>query len=1063
MPSDFRTQRGGRRSLLLLATLAASPLLAQTADDPRLSEAELAAAAKEESIVLSPFVVNTNRDVGFVATSSLAGGRLAGELKDTPVAYSVLTREFIDAVGIDDLMTASEWTVNSTSLQGAGQEEIFGNGFETSSRGVSIGGQQRNFFPLAVNFDSYNLDRYDYSRGPNAILFGQGAFGGNANSVTKRAQFSGEPKTTVKVGYGSWDYRRYTLDDNRQLSDRLAIRTNLLWHEAQGWRDFELEQKKAITLAATWKITDRTELLLEGEAGRIVRNNPPTFLQDHFSGWDGVTTFAAPVSNKTVPKGSDMGLWGISRYGNDTSRTWVFAPDLGMTTVENLSNTMRTVGGNNAGNTPVGGIPVPTGAASVRIKGFPINDALNVAPWAYDAAIAGSRFRFPDSSFAMSTLDPTLKQTYQSYSAFLRNRLGDNFHLETAVNVASEHRRTQYMNGRGLNEVIIDINENLPDGRPNPQFLDMYGEGQRSRGSFGHEYASARVAAAYQLEQTRFGSHQFNLMAGVTQEENYQRIESMRVLMDADPRNWPYANAIDYRYYWNGPTRELPEIFEATANGVTYPVAWIGDSQRPTDISQVDIDVNYVQGAIKSRFFSDRLHTLFAFRSDEVTVKRTINDFYTDYPVDWQGGTGDYHYRPAAPDDYLLLPDVRPRDSKRIPTVTDGRYQDDFGPPDVNLRRTTLSTGAVYHVTPRLSVFANYAESFNPSTSQLRLDSSIVPSPVSKGTDYGLRFHLLKNRLNLSLTRYQGQETAQPFEISITSAILDIANANKVGDTSSDGINQAGVPIIPRQAFDLRDRENSGYELELTANITRDWRLTFNAAVADAEQTNAWRDTLAFIDRHGDALTQATIESGNVFDASGTPQTDYSVEADQRPDSGKSRSAWIKIFQGTLPNMELAPQKIPGLTEFTGNFFTDYRFSEGPLKGLTVGVGAQYRGKKVLTFRGADTIQDPNFPDDPTKAIDDPNVDAFTPVYSDPYLLTNATFGYTFRLKNRRTLGFHLAVSNLLNEDQVVFTGNTELRPPGGDYTKTAARVSTPVNFRYQVPRSWKLTATYSF
>ena len=240
------------RSLLPLGGLLASlaPGLAQGQVGPPVPPP--VPARPEEAVVLSPFEVSTSKDVGFVAASSLAGGRLAGDLKDTPVAYSVLTREFLDALDITDLMAASEWTVNSTSLVGAGDQEIFGNGFEISSRGVSVGGQQRNFFPLNVNFDSYNLDRFDYSRGPNAILFGQGAFGGNANSVTKRAQFSGNDKTSVRVSYGSWDNRRVAVDDNRVLSDRLAVRTNLLWQDSQGWRDHEMEKKMAATLAATW-------------------------------------------------------------------------------------------------------------------------------------------------------------------------------------------------------------------------------------------------------------------------------------------------------------------------------------------------------------------------------------------------------------------------------------------------------------------------------------------------------------------------------------------------------------------------------------------------------------------------------------------------------------------------------------------------------------------------------------------------------------------------------------------------------------------------------------------
>ena len=84
-------------SLLLVSASAvlAGNVFAQTVPAPvRASETE----AAKDTVVLSPFLVSTERDVGFVATSSLAGGRLASDLKDTPVAYSVLTREFIDAV-----------------------------------------------------------------------------------------------------------------------------------------------------------------------------------------------------------------------------------------------------------------------------------------------------------------------------------------------------------------------------------------------------------------------------------------------------------------------------------------------------------------------------------------------------------------------------------------------------------------------------------------------------------------------------------------------------------------------------------------------------------------------------------------------------------------------------------------------------------------------------------------------------------------------------------------------------------------------------------------------------
>lgn len=64
---------------LLAAALTASPLLAQTATTPATSPPS---AAKEETVVLSPFEVSTSSDVGYIATNSLAGSRLNASLKD---------------------------------------------------------------------------------------------------------------------------------------------------------------------------------------------------------------------------------------------------------------------------------------------------------------------------------------------------------------------------------------------------------------------------------------------------------------------------------------------------------------------------------------------------------------------------------------------------------------------------------------------------------------------------------------------------------------------------------------------------------------------------------------------------------------------------------------------------------------------------------------------------------------------------------------------------------------------------------------------------------------------
>src|SRR5690242_21652759 len=100
------------------------------------------AAAAEDAIKLSPFEVNTSRDTGFAAASSMAGGRLATDLRDTPVAYSVITRDFIDALNLTDLQAAAEWTTSSTVAVDNGQQNFFFAPVQYNVRGSGGGRPQ---------------------------------------------------------------------------------------------------------------------------------------------------------------------------------------------------------------------------------------------------------------------------------------------------------------------------------------------------------------------------------------------------------------------------------------------------------------------------------------------------------------------------------------------------------------------------------------------------------------------------------------------------------------------------------------------------------------------------------------------------------------------------------------------------------------------------------------------------------------------------------------------------------------------------------------------------------
>jgi hypothetical protein len=122
------------------------------------------------------------------------------------------------------------------------------------------------------------------------------------------------------------------------------------------------------------------------------------------------------------------------------------------------------------------------------------------------------------------------------------------------------------------------------------------------------------------------------------------------------------------------------------------------------------------------------------------------------------------------------------------------------------------------------------------------------------------------------------------------------------------------------------------------------------------------------------------------------------------------------------------------------NFFTDYTLGSGRLKGLRLGAGVNYRGKQIIGYRGSDTIVNPA---NPLTAIDDPNVNAYTPVFSPAsYYTMVATMSYTLKLERGRSVRFDLRVNNLLDDQGPIYGVSTALRPKGGDLTTPRPRDS---------------------
>ncbi|MDP3070996.1 MAG: hypothetical protein Q8N18_11950, partial [Opitutaceae bacterium] len=83
-------------ALLLGLILASLPLAAQTAPTANRAASE---GETDKAIELSPFVVQSEKDTGYQAASTLAGTRLNTPVKDLGASISIYTKDFLTDIG----------------------------------------------------------------------------------------------------------------------------------------------------------------------------------------------------------------------------------------------------------------------------------------------------------------------------------------------------------------------------------------------------------------------------------------------------------------------------------------------------------------------------------------------------------------------------------------------------------------------------------------------------------------------------------------------------------------------------------------------------------------------------------------------------------------------------------------------------------------------------------------------------------------------------------------------------------------------------------------------------
>ncbi len=219
--------------------------------------------------------------------------------------------------------------------------------------------------------------------------------------------------------------------------------------------------------------------------------------------------------------------------------------------------------------------------------------------------------------------------------------------------------------------------------------------------------------------------------------------------------------------------------------------------------------------------------------------------------------------------------------------------------PRITASAVTPQYGVLYKLTPAISAYASYSESFVPGSQILDNpdgSTSAARPTYGQGYDIGVKADLLGGRLSGTLT------------------LFDIRNRNIVNDLAhTDAFGS--VVIYNVQSGEQRSR---GVELDATATLTDNWQLYFSYSYMDARITEF---------------------SGN--DAAVLAQDPVTLDA-----AGQANYRNVSLLHNAPLQMS---------SPHMANLWTRYDFKKGGLDGLYVGGGANYVYDQTILPGGPDS------------------------------------------------------------------------------------------------------------
>ncbi len=210
-------------------------------------------------------------DAGFNARFQDSATKMLMEIRETPQAVSVITRDSMDARQVRDANTALELAAGVVSGR-SGQGGPFAGRGLSQGENFNLRGQDLNpdrdilvdgFAVSSAAFDLAAFERIEALKGPSSTVYGQGSLGGFINMVRKKPQ--PDLLANAAVQLGAFNTRRVEadvaggLDANAQLLGRLTA----AYDDSGSFTDGVETRTGLIAPSLEWRIGKSTRALFQ--------------------------------------------------------------------------------------------------------------------------------------------------------------------------------------------------------------------------------------------------------------------------------------------------------------------------------------------------------------------------------------------------------------------------------------------------------------------------------------------------------------------------------------------------------------------------------------------------------------------------------------------------------------------------------------------------------------------------------------------------------------------------------------------------------------------------------